>query len=625
MAAAGVPMTIFIPMMIAFIAVTIVLGLYGYRNTKRNQHFLLGRNKATSALIALSYGATFLSTSAIIGFGGQAATHGLTLLWLCFLNLALGLLVPFIIFAPRVRKIGRALGASTFADLLGKIYKSKGIRLFTALLVIIMMPIYAAAVLKGGVNALAVTTGMMDMYDIILIIVAIIVGLYVVYGGIIAVMYNDVLQAAVMLVGMIIIFAVTLYVIPGGLSGGISTLSTLPTPGTLPGTTSLTGVPSFLSQEWWLVVSTFLLGVGIGAMTQPQLVARFMSAKDDKMLNRSLMIGSIFILVIVGIAYTVGALTNVYFNDIYGKGSFLYITQDIKRGVDFIIPQYVLEVFSGIKYGDIFICAFIMSLLCAAVSTLSALMHTIGAAGGHDVYSVVKGRRDEKKKGKDDVQTTLTEGTATVQAKKDADYHSLRVNRMVTAVVMVLVVVYCYLMPNDIIAKATSLFMGMTAAALLPLMAYGLFGKNPKKNIVIPSMVVGTIVYVFWALFINSGSAVFLPICKMITGNPVLFMEGTLRFVDALVIALPLSAITLAVMHFLWGRSEKEKGTAEGSRENKFAQYGMVPPGAAGDKESARHSMVPPGAGAGDKERAQRPRTRHRTGVRWPGGRRVRR
>jgi SSS family solute:Na+ symporter len=548
---AGVPMTIFIPMMIAFVAVTIVLGLYGYRNTKKNQHFLLGRNKATSALIALSYGATFLSTSAIIGFGGQAATHGLTLLWLCFLNLALGLLVPFIIFAPRVRRIGRKLGASTFADLLGKIYKSKGIRVFTAALVIIMMPIYAAAVLKGGVNALAVTTGMLQYYDAILILVAIIVGLYVVYGGILAVMYNDVLQAAVMIVGMVIIFAVTIAVLPGGLSGGLSTLSDTSIftafPGTRPGMTSFAGVPSFLSEEWWLVVSTFLLGVGIGAMTQPQLVARFMSAKDDKMLNRSLMIGSIFILVIVGIAYTVGALTNVYFFEEYGVGSFKYITDPLyghSRGVDFIIPQYVLEVFSGLKGGDIFICAFIMSLLCAAVSTLSALMHTIGAAGGHDVYSVVK---SVKNKEEDDAQAESEDGTP---VKKEKDKKSLKVNRSVTAISMVLVVVYCYLMPADIIAKATSLFMGMTAAALLPLMAYGLFSKDPNKKVVIPSMIVGASVYVFWALFINRGSSIFLPICKMLTGKQVLF-DGVIGFVDALVIALPLSAITLAIMILL--------------------------------------------------------------------------
>ena len=50
-----------------FMAVTIYLGWYGYRSTKDNGQFLLGKNKANPVLIALSYGATFISTSAIAG------------------------------------------------------------------------------------------------------------------------------------------------------------------------------------------------------------------------------------------------------------------------------------------------------------------------------------------------------------------------------------------------------------------------------------------------------------------------------------------------------------------------------------------------------------------------------
>jgi hypothetical protein len=34
-----------------------------------NKEFLLGRNKTNSVIIGLSYGATFLSASAVIGFG----------------------------------------------------------------------------------------------------------------------------------------------------------------------------------------------------------------------------------------------------------------------------------------------------------------------------------------------------------------------------------------------------------------------------------------------------------------------------------------------------------------------------------------------------------------------------
>jgi SSS family solute:Na+ symporter len=75
---------------------------------------------------------------------------------------------------------------------------------------------------------------------------------------------------------------------------------------------------------------------------------------------------------------------------------------------------------------------------------------------------------------------------------------------------------------------------------------------------VIPSIIVGTGTYLFWALFINSGSSIFLPICRLITGNQVLFMEGTLRFVDALVVALPLSVLTMVIMLALYRNKEFE-------------------------------------------------------------------
>ena len=40
--------------------------------------------------MALSYGATFISASAIVGFGGVAATFGMGIQWLCLLNMFMG-------------------------------------------------------------------------------------------------------------------------------------------------------------------------------------------------------------------------------------------------------------------------------------------------------------------------------------------------------------------------------------------------------------------------------------------------------------------------------------------------------------------------------------------------------
>ena len=531
MAAEGVSIPIFTVMLVIFAAVTIFLGIYGYRNTKNNSEFLLGRNKTNPIIIGLSYGATFLSASAVIGFGGQAATHGLTLMWLCFLNLFVGLFVAFLVFGPRTRKVGKKLGASTFADLLGKMYCSKGIRGFTAVLIIVMMPIYCAAVLKGGVNSVAVLTGLTEYYDAILIILAVIVGVYVVYGGIIAVMYNDALQAAIMFAGMAGILIVTFSTL-GGVNEAFTALSEMDTglaSGVLPGFTGWTEVAEFGSNEWMLVVTTFLMGVGLGVLTQPQLIVRFMSAKDDKMLNRSLIVGSIFMLLIVGSAYTCGALSNVFFVNEHGMAANTWVSS-LGLGTDFIVPQYILEVFNGIFGGDFFVCLFLLSLVCASISTISALMHTIGAAGGYDVYTLLVNRR----------------------TKSNKDSQSVRVNRIVTAVMMVLVVLYCYLMPKEIIAKATSLFMGMTAAALLPAFVHGLYCKGtPDKMAALASIVVGTVSYLFWALFINSSMSVFMPVCQWITGSQVLFPGTWLAFCDPMIVALPLSIIIFVVMRLV--------------------------------------------------------------------------
>lgn len=547
MASEGVDLVVFGTMTVVFLIVTLVLGWYGYKNTRNNEEFLLGRNKAGPVIIALSYGATFLSASAVIGFGGQAAVHGMSVMWLCFLNLFVGLIVAFLIFGGPTRRKGRALGASTYADLLGKIFKSKGIRAFTAILIIVMMPIYAAAVLKGGVNSLAVITGLTEYYDYILIALAVIVAVYVVYGGIIAVMYNDAFQAAIMFIGMVVILVVT-YSYFGGVTAGNSALDGLwdhsivdiGNIGVQDGFNGWTSFSDFGSKEWLTVVTTFLLGVGIGALTQPQLAVRFMSAKNDRDLNKSLIVGSVFMLAIVGSAYTVGALSNVYFMDHYGMTAFEYISQ-MGLGTDFIIPEYILELFSTISFGDIFVSLFLLSLVCAAISTISALLHTIGAAGGYDLYTLWKNKKGHM----------------------TGDSQSVNLNRVVIVLVMVLTVVYCYMMPNDIIAKATSVFMGITAAALLPAYFHGLYSKNPCRKAAITSMVVGTVVYLFFALFINSGTSIFLPICELLTGQSVLFPDSILASTDALVIALPASIIAMVIALVYFRHIEGQEPVAE--------------------------------------------------------------
>ena len=98
-------------------------------------------------------------------------------------------------------------------------------------------------------------------------------------------------------------------------------------------------MPKFGSSLWWSLVSTIVMGVGIGVLTQPQLAVRFMTVKSNKEINRAVLIGGVFILFMTGVAFVVGALSNVYFvnNPVFGK-----ISLAVAGGnIDKIIPIFI--------------------------------------------------------------------------------------------------------------------------------------------------------------------------------------------------------------------------------------------------------------------------------------------
>ena len=73
------PMTL-AALVIVYLAATLIIGYLGYKKTKNTEDYLVAGRDSHPVIIALSYGATFISTSAIIGFGGSAASMGMGLI-----------------------------------------------------------------------------------------------------------------------------------------------------------------------------------------------------------------------------------------------------------------------------------------------------------------------------------------------------------------------------------------------------------------------------------------------------------------------------------------------------------------------------------------------------------------
>lgn len=269
--------------------------------------------------MAISYGSTFISTAAIVGFGGAAAVFGMGILWLTVLNVFLGIFIAFIGSGKPTRRMGHKLDAHTFPEFIGKRYQSQFLQTAAAALIFVGMPLYAGAVMLGGVSFLTVALGLSQ--NMALLTIVIIVGAYVMMGAQRGVLYTDAFQGGIMVVGM----ALLLWYAYSGLGGVVSAHEQL--------TAMADKVPAGLvakdiaagqqclnsSPLWWTLISTVVMGVGIGVLAQPQLVVRFMTVKSDRELNRGVVIGGVFIMLMTGVAFVVGSLSNVFFMNATGK------------------------------------------------------------------------------------------------------------------------------------------------------------------------------------------------------------------------------------------------------------------------------------------------------------------
>lgn len=514
------------------------LGYRGYRSTTSATDYLLAGRKTHPYIMAMSYGATFISTSAIVGFGGAAGVFGMGLLWLTVLNIFCGIFLAFVVFGGRTRRMGLRLDAHTFPELLGRRFQSRFIQGTAAVLIFLFMPLYASAVLIGAAKYLAQQLHM--PYETALFVFSAIMALYVILGGMKGVMYSDALQGTIMLAGMTALLLLT-YDKLGGISTAHQKLTEMaplvPAKLQAGGHLGWTSMPKFGSPLWWTLVSTIVMGVGIGVLAQPQLAVRYMTVKGQRELNRAVPVGGVFILMMTGVAFVVGALTNVYFQASQGKIAIAAAGGDVEK----IIPMYIQG-----SMPEWFAILFMLTLLSAAMSTISSQIHAMGTSAGRDFYEQAMGfGRGEGKRG------------------------GMMASR-VGVIVGVLISVYLgYYLEKafgqngvEIVARGTAIFFGLCACAFLPMYIGALWSKAITKAGAIAGMLTGALASVFWMLFVHEKESTALMLCKTLFGTPSLGIriaeDGAKTFVhhgpfiwafvDPLIIGLPLAAIVTVLV-----------------------------------------------------------------------------
>ncbi|MDR1894180.1 MAG: sodium:solute symporter family protein [Spirochaetales bacterium] len=500
-------MFILVAVIVIFLALTTYLGYRGMRNTRTTSDYLVGGRSIHPYVMAMSYGATFISTSAIIGFGGIAALYGMSMLYLAAANIVVGIFIAFVLYGKRTRRMGLNLDAHTFPEFLARRVDSRFIQFFGGGVIFLLMPIYAAAVLIGAARLMEGLLHIPYVYSVT--IFAVLVAAYVIMGGLKGVMYTDALQGSLMLGGMLLLLVVV-YSKLGGILTAHRTLTEMaalvPPELAAQGHQGWTAAPKLGSPIWWTVFSSLLFGVGVGVLAQPQLVVRYMTVKSDRELNRGVLIGGLFILITVGTPYVAGPLANVFYFQSQGK-----LAVEMALGnPDSVIPILIRDIMPS-WFGYVFL----LVILSAGMSTLSSQFHTVGTAISRDFYQFGIHR------GKKMPQEILVARTGIV-------------------ISILLTVLLGYNLNAGMIARATSIFFGLMAAGFLAPYTAALYWKRLTRRGAIAGILSGFAVSGLGFLFLHEKEAAFFGLARALTGRPTL-LGGSWGIVDPLVYALPVS------------------------------------------------------------------------------------
>ncbi len=374
-----------------FAALMSGIGIFSARKIKNMEGFLLGGRKLGPWVSAFAYGTSYFSAVIFVGYAGKHGWDiGIGSLWIGVGNALLGCLLAWLLLAKRTRGMTRTLGAKTLPEFLCMRYDSKGLKIFSALIIFIFLVPYSAAVYKGlGSMFSTIFPGL--SVNVCMAIIAALTAVYLVLGGYLATAYTDFIQGIIMLAGIVcMVVAVANYPSVGGFGAFWENLGAIPNNGDGVDGAQLT---SLFGGDSFRFLCTNILLTSLGTWGLPQMITKYYSIKDTKSVKQATVISTIFCMVIGCGAYFVGSLSRLVLNNTLPEA-----------GHDAVIPQMLLKALSG-GAGTLLLAVIMILLLSASMSTLASIVLCSASAISVDLIPEVSKKAAEGKK-----QMLLTRG-----------------------------------------------------------------------------------------------------------------------------------------------------------------------------------------------------------------------
>src|SRR5210317_2104884 len=338
-----------VTVLIVYLGILAALAIWSRRETHTLSGFYLAGKKLPFWVVAFSTNATGESGWLLLGLSGMGYLVGVQAYWVVVGEI-LGIAASWWLVSRRLKALGDETDSITVPDILTAKFHDKGhlIRLVAVLIIVVMVTTYVTAQMVATGKAFSSFLGMDYATGVVV--------------GYKAVSYTDVVQGVLMLLGLIAVPAAAI-IASGGLGSVEESL--------MQQDPKLLNMFAIADGPVWIGIAS-LIAVGLPFLGVPQLLIRFMSARDDgEILKARIM--SVFVMLI----FTAGAVTA----GVAGRALFPGLEDH-----ETIFPVLSSNLFPPVIAGMLLVV-----VLSAIMSTVDSLLLLASSAFVRDTYQKIMG------------------------------------------------------------------------------------------------------------------------------------------------------------------------------------------------------------------------------------------
>jgi sodium/proline symporter len=352
-----------VTVLIVYLGILAALAIWSRRETHTLAGYYLAGKKLPFWVVAFSTNATGESGWLLLGLSGMGYAVGVQAYWVVVGEI-LGIGAAWWLVARRLKKFGDETDAITVPDVLAAKFADKWhlIRGIAVAIILVMVTAYVTAQMVASGKAFQSFLGM--EYSTGVIVGSIFIIGYTFVGGYKAVSYTDVVQGVLMLLGLIAVpIAAVAY---AGGWGEVQSNLMLQDP---------TLVDMFAVSDGnkpvWIAIASFI-AIGLPFLGVPQLLVRFMSARDDGEIKKARIVSMLVLLIFTAGAVTAGV-----------AGRALY------PGLE--DAETIFPVLSNNLFPPIIAGMLLVVVLSAIMSTVDSLLLLASSAVVRDTYQKIIG------------------------------------------------------------------------------------------------------------------------------------------------------------------------------------------------------------------------------------------